>query len=204
MWIKERLGFWTFLSEPALAATRGPMMKTIPLLLAAAACLLSACDGDDGNEAGGNLSGAPVTRTASAAPTGPIAAGESLTGLYEKKEGGLSSQLCIVEKEQGSGRFGLNIWGGNMHACSGSGTVTRNGNQLTLAMEGDRSCSLTAAIEGNSIRLPTEIPEACNYYCGKQANMARVSLARTGTSQADALKARDVVDEPLCDTPRAE
>jgi hypothetical protein len=176
------------------------MMKTIPLLLAAA-CLLPACDGDDGNMSAGNLSGGG-TAQASAKPTAPIAAGESLTGLYEKKEGGLSSQLCIVEKGQGSGRFGLNIWGGNMHACSGSGTVTRNGNQLTLAMEGDRSCTLTAAIEGNSIRLPTQIPEACNYYCGKQASLAGVSLARTGSSQADALKARDVVDEPLCDTPR--
>jgi hypothetical protein len=32
--------------------------------------------------------------------------------------------------------------------------------------------------------------------------MTGVSLARTGTTEADALKARDVVDEPLCDAPK--
>jgi hypothetical protein len=33
--------------------------------------------------------------------------------------------------------------------------------------------------------------------------MTGVSLARTGTTETDALKARDVVDEPLCDSSKA-
>jgi hypothetical protein len=198
MWIMERLGFWRFLCEPTLAGTEGPMMKTLPLLLIATLSLC-ACGGDDEGNSAGNLAGGAKGGAAaqSVKPGTPIAAGDSLTGLYEKKEGGLSSQLCIVERGQGAARFGLNIWGGNMHACSGSGT--REGGKLTLAMEGDRACTVTATIEGDAIRLPSDIPEACNYYCGEQAKMAGVSLARTGNSQADALKARDVVDEPLCD-----
>ena len=180
-------------------------MRILPLLLAATG-LLSACG--SGGDGGGNQAGASGSGSGSGAGSGsaaasaPIAAGDSLTGLYERKEGGLSSQLCIVERGQGAARFGLNLWGANMHACAGAGTATRNGSTLTLVMEGDRSCTLTARIEGNAIRLPDRIPEACGYYCGKQARMTGVSLARTGTTETDALKARDVVDEPLCDAPK--
>lgn len=174
-------------------------MKSTPLLIAAFG-LLTACGsgGGEGNEAtpSGSVEGKGAN---TAAPSAPIEPGDSLTGLYEAQSGGLSSQLCIVERQQGDTRFGLNIWGASMHACAGAGTVARNGNALTLTMEGDRSCSLTARIEGNAIRLPDQVPAACDYYCGKQARMAGVSLARTGSREADALKARDVVDEALCE-----
>jgi hypothetical protein len=171
-----------------------------PLLLAAT-FLLAACDG--GGEGEGNNAASGKGGSGGAAATGPIGADDSLTGLYEKKEGGLSSQLCIVQRGSGEARFGMNLWGGNMHSCSGAGTVARAGQQLTLTMAGDRACTITARIEGNAIRLPESVREGCSYYCGKQARMTGLSLARTGTSEADALKARDVVDEPLCDAPKA-
>ena len=181
------------------------MMKTKPLLFAAT-LLLAACGGGgggEGNEAGASSSGSSSTAAPGTVATAAIRAGESLTGLYEKKEGGLSSQLCLVERGSGgAARFGLNLWGGNMHSCSGAGTAVRKGQQLTLTMEGDRTCSIEARIDGNSIRLPDKVPEGCSYYCGAQARMTGVSLARTGTTEADALKARDVVDEPLCETGR--
>ena len=181
------------------------MMTTTPLLFLAT-LLLAACgsggDGEGNRAAGpgsGKGSGSGSAPASSTPPAGPIRAGESLTGLYEKKEGGLSSQLCIVERS-GSARFGLNLWGANMHSCSGAGTAVREGNRLTLAMAGDRACSIQATIEGNAIRLPETVPEGCSYYCGAGARMTGLSLARTGASEADALKARDVVDEPLCDS----
>jgi hypothetical protein len=179
------------------------MMRIQPLLLAAT-FLLAACGGGEGE--GNNASSAKAASggaagSVAAAASRPIAAGDSLTGLYEKKDGGLSSQLCIVQRG-GDSRFGMNLWGGNMHSCSGAGTATRAGQQLTLTMAGDRACIITARIEGNAIRLPDSVPEGCSYYCGKQARMTGVSLARTGTTEADALKARDVVDEPLCDASR--
>ena len=184
------------------------MMRTMPLLLAAT-LLLAACgsgDGGEGNRSGSSASSGSTSEGGAAAlsaPTAPIAAGDSLTGLYEKKEGGLSSQLCIVERPGTAARFGLNLWGANMHSCSGAGTAVRDGDRLTLTMEGDRTCAVAARIEGNTIRLPDSLPEGCSYYCGARARMAGVSLARVGTTQADALKARDVVDEPLCDAPRS-
>jgi hypothetical protein len=187
------------------------MMRTKPLLLAAT-FLLAACAGGgegEGNEAASTKAGSGKSAPGGAAGSGaaaagrPIAAGDSLTGLYERKDGGLSSQLCIVQRGGGEARFGLNLWGGNMHSCSGAGTAVRSGQQLTLTMAGDRACVITARIQGNAIRLPERVPEGCSYYCGARARMTGVSLARTGTTEADALKARDVVDEPLCDASNA-
>ena len=172
------------------------MMRMKPLLLAAT-FLLTACGSGGQGEGNGAAQSKRVSGAATA--SGPIRAGDSLTGLYEKKEGGLSSQLCIVQSGGGSARFGMNLWGGNMHSCSGAGSAVRAGQQLTLTMEGDRTCTVTARIEGNAIRLPDKVPEGCSYYCGAQARMTGIALARTGTSEVDALKARDVVDEPLCD-----
>jgi hypothetical protein len=200
MWIMERLGSWGFLPEPALAATGRTMMRMKPLLLAAT-FLLSACGG--GGEGDGNKASSAKAASSGSSPTGPIGAGDSLTGLYEAKSGGLSSQLCIVQRGGGEARFGMNLWGGNMHSCSGAGTAVRAGQQLTLTMAGDRACTITARIDGNAIRLPDSVPEGCSYYCGKNAKMTGVSLARTGTTETDALKARDVVDEPLCDAAKA-
>jgi hypothetical protein len=177
------------------------MIKTLPLF--AAAFLLTACGGEggeDGNASvpanGGKAGKSSAARLAAAAP---IAASGPLTGLYESKSGGLSSQLCVVDRGKGAARFGLNIWGGNMHSCSGAGTVARKGSGLTLTMAGDRSCVVEARIEGNAIKLPDKVPEGCSYYCGARAQMTGVTLTRTGSSEADALKARDMVDEALCD-----
>jgi hypothetical protein len=181
------------------------MIKTLPLF--ATFALLAACGGGGGGEDGNTSAPAAGGKTGKgggkAAASAPIAASGPLTGLYEAKSGGLSSQLCIVDRGEGAARFGLNIWGGNMHSCSGAGTAARKGGGLTLTMAGDRSCVIEARIEGNAIKLPDRVPEGCSYYCGARATMTGVSLARTGSSEADALKARDVVDEPLCDTPRA-
>jgi hypothetical protein len=203
MWIMERLTFWRFLPEPKLAATERATMRNLPLLFAASV-LLAACGG--GGDADRNDSASPAANQGGgvAGTVGgarAIAASDSLTGLYEAKSGGLPSQLCIVERGAGATRFGLNIWGANMHACSGAGTVTRDGNRLSLTMAGDRSCTLSATIEGDAVRISDNIPEGCSYYCGQNVAMAGVRLARSGNTQADAMKARDVVDEPLCDAP---
>jgi hypothetical protein len=196
MWIMERLALWRFLPEPTLAATERTAMTRFPLLLAA---LLTAACGGGGEESANQA--APGAGGGGSSPARPIAASDSLTGLYELKSGGLPSQLCIIQRGGGTARFGLNIWGANMHACSGAGTVERKGSKLTLVMAGDRSCTVDATIEGNAIRLSGKMPEGCAYYCGKNVAMTGISLARSGNTEADALKARDVVDEPLCDGP---
>jgi hypothetical protein len=120
-----------------------------------------------------------------------------LGGLYEGG-GDPKHQMCVVRGKGGEQRFGLVVWGGNMHSCSGSGTITRSGDTVRLAMAGDSSCTLEARISGTTIRLPQEVPQGCAYYCGARARLGGAELTQTGTTRDDALKAKDIVGDPLC------
>ncbi len=162
----------------------------IPLLL------LAACSGEEG----GNTTGQPNQ----SAPAGPKASrpGEppalkTLVGLYEGGDSGRPHRMCVVE-EGGDTRFGLVVWGGNDHSCSGAGSVAREGGTLRLSMSGDSACTISAAISGKTITLPAALPAGCAYYCGASAKMTGVSLTQTGTTRADAAKAQDLVGESLC------
>ena len=123
----------------------------------------------------------------------------SLTGLYEGGNSDRPNQLCIVEDGKGApARFGLVVWGGGLHSCSGTGTTERQGDRLTLTMAGDETCTIEAKMEDDTLVLPASAPEGCAYYCGARATLADARFARTGTTPADARKARDLVGDPLC------
>ena len=153
--------------------------------------LLAGCSGQ--GEGGGN-------QAAGEAPAGKAAPGgrlTSLTGLYEGGEVQPPNQMCIIEKG-GEARFGLVVWGSNQHSCSGSGTVARSGNILSLRMAGDEACTIDAMISGKTVTLPTAIPDGCAYYCGERARMAGAVLTQQGDTETDAGKAKDLVGDPLC------
>ncbi|HZG08196.1 MAG TPA: hypothetical protein VEZ70_04355 [Allosphingosinicella sp.] len=167
---------------------------------------LAACGGSDdaGNKAaapGGD--GRPQPQAGKqAAPPGPAKSAvqtAALTGLYEGAAGPQRSQLCIIDKGSGNAQFGINIWGGNMHSCSGAGSAVRAGNKLSLTMAGDQSCTLNATIEGGRVTMPKGVAQGCAYYCGSRARFDGQVLERTGSSAADAMKAVDLAGDPLCD-----
>ncbi|HEV2745844.1 MAG TPA: hypothetical protein VGW34_00925 [Allosphingosinicella sp.] len=165
-------------------------MRQLALVLA----LLAGCS--DGDSQSGNAA-APV------APAAGKGAGEggvltSLTGLYEGGDADPRNQLCMVPGEGGTTRFGLVVWGANMHSCSGSGTASRDGDALRLAMAGDEACTIEAKIAGTTIRFPAAIPDGCAYYCGARAAMDGAAFTRVGATRADAARAKDLVGEPLC------
>src|SRR3712207_6594514 len=166
-------------------------MKTllIPLLL------LAACSQQEGQKESGNTA-APAARD-EGGPAQPPRLG-TLVGLYEGGTSEPKNQMCVVEGKGGGDRFGLVVWGGNMHSCSGAGTVTRNGSKLRLAMAGDSACTIEATVSGNTIRLPESTPAGCAYYCGARASLGGAELTQTGTSKADAMKAKDLAGDPLC------
>jgi hypothetical protein len=121
-----------------------------------------------------------------------------LTGLYEGAPASQPSQLCIIDKGSGNAQFGLVVWGGNMHNCSGSGGAVREGERLRLTMAGDQACAIDAKLENGTISLPATIPDGCSYYCGAGARLAGASFTQKGATAADAMKAKDLVGEPLC------
>ena len=122
----------------------------------------------------------------------------SLTGLYEGSAGEQTNQLCIIDRGSGDARFGLVVWGGNMHSCSGSGSAAREGENLRLTMAGDETCAIEASISGETITLPATVPDSCAYYCGARATLGGATFQRKGATAEDALKAKDLVGEPLC------
>jgi hypothetical protein len=167
------------------------MRICLPVLL----FLAAGCSG--GGEA--DNAAAPAAPEARAPSRAAPANGElsTLIGLYEGGKAGQPDQMCIVERDGGQ-HFGLVVWGANMHSCSGSGTATREGETLRLAMAGDRTCAIDARIDGTIVTFPPTLPEGCAYYCGARANLANASLTQKGTTPADAAKAKDLVGEPLC------
>jgi hypothetical protein len=103
--------------------------------------------------------------------------------------------MCIVEKG-GDSQFGLLVWGGNQHSCSGAGRAVRQGDRLTLTMTGDETCTIDATLRDGVVTLPKTLPLGCAYYCGARASLAGAGFTRAGD---DVKKATDIAGDPLCD-----
>ena len=128
------------------------------------ALAVAGCGGSDGD--GGNAVIAANDATAQGEARGAVekaVATAGLTGLYEGGAGPQKSQLCVVDKGTGNATFGINVWGQNMHSCSGSGGVVREGERLTLTMAGDSACKIEATIRDGVVSLPASVPEGCGY-----------------------------------------
>jgi hypothetical protein len=163
----------------------GPVEITLLLLIALAGCR-------NGGEAGGNGVGA------GSAAGGPVQT-DTLTGLYESGEGTRRNQMCMIDRQGRSTSFGFVTWSSGDANCSGSGVATRDGNRLRLVIDGDESCTLEARIEGRSVTLPGTVPAECQrYYCGAGARMTGVTFDKIGGTEADAMRAVDLVGDPLC------
>jgi hypothetical protein len=167
-------------------------MKKILILFG----VLAACSPQKEPEGGGNqMASAAAPKQSAPAEPSRIA---TLTGLYEGGSAAQPNRMCIVEGKGDEQRFGLVVWGGNLHSCSGSGTVTREGGKLRLAMAGDSACTIEATISGKTVKLPEAVPAGCSYYCGARATLGGAELTQKGTTKAAAMEAKDLVGESLC------
>jgi hypothetical protein len=157
----------------------------VMILISLAGCRRGEGDGNGAAPAAGAASGPVQTQT--------------LTGLYEGGEGSRRNQMCMIEREGRGTSFGFVTWGPGDRNCSGSGTATREGNVLRLRLDGDESCALEARIEGRRVTLPTNIPAQCQaYYCGSGAQISGAAFDKVGGGEPDALRAVDLVGDPLC------
>ena len=174
-------------------------MKKLPPILGVWTLLLLASCGDreaDGNDAASPANGL-VAEGAKDVPATAVATAR-LTGLYEGGAAARKHQLCIIDKGSGDAQFGLVVWGERDMSCSGAGQAARSGDRLTLTMSGDRTCTIEARMVGDEVTLPAAVPEGCSYYCAQGAKLSSVRFARTGSTAADAMKAKDLADDPLC------
>ena len=155
--------------------------------------LVAGCGASGQSQPGANAIG-NGTATAQADET---VAGDALTGLFQSGSGVRPSQMCILDRK-GKAQFGITLWGPNLRACSGAGTVTRAGDRLKLAMAGDSPCTLDATLKGGVVTFSGDVPAGCAYYCGAGTSFAGATLTQRGATRADALKAKDVAGESLC------
>ena len=165
-----------------------------------AALFLASCSqsGEDDREQKSGSAVAPQPRSAPAAqPSAEKGEIASLVGLYEGG-GEPRNQMCVVKGKGGEQRFGLIVWGASQHSCMGSGTITREGDKLRLAMAGDSACTIEGTISGKTIKLPSGVPQGCSYYCGARASLGGAALTQAATGEQAALRAKDVVGESLC------
>jgi len=170
------------------------MKKSLILLLLLAGC--GRDDGAQGNRAQPGPDPGASRPSGASAPAG--ASATRLTGLYEGGSGTQKNQLCIVERG-GEARFGLLVWGGNLHSCSGAGAAVRVGERLSLRMTGDETCTVEATLKDGIVTLPATLPTGCTYYCGARATLANATFTRAGSTEAEARKATDIAGDPLCD-----
>lgn len=178
-----------------LASQGIAMKKTLILLL-----LLASCRGQEaGNESanvatpGGEATGGPKASGSAGADGAPT----SLTGLYEGGAAARKNQLCIIESG-GEAQFGFVVWSEGLKSCLGAGKAMRSGNRITLNMAGDESCTIEARMDGDRLTLPKAIPQGCGYYCAAGASLSGAAFSKAGSSREDALKAKDIVGDPLC------
>lgn len=163
-------------------------MTARPLIGALALLALAGCGRDDGEIGANQAAPAPA----------PAAVGTTqLTGLYESADT-RPNQMCVIDSGAGNARFGLVVWGAELHSCSGIGEAVRDGNVLRLSMAGDEQCVIEARIDGTSVTLPETAPEGCAYYCGARARLGSASFEKVGDTPQDALRATDLVGDPLC------
>ncbi len=168
--------------------------SVLVLLLLTAACGTSAPPaGSENKMSGGGIAGSAP----SAAPV-PGASPTDLTGLYEKQSGETANQLCMVAKGPDKARFGLVVWGSNLHSCSGAGEAARNGDRLVLTMDGESECRIEAALKDGVVTLASPAPAGCSYYCGARARFDGATFTRIGATRDEAMKATDLAGGPLC------
>lgn len=157
------------------------MMRGFRWSAAVAACLLAGCGGN-GSDAGGDA--------------GP---GGAVSGLYTQTQGERRGQLCLVERDGRAGSFGFITWGRGDANCSGSGSIRKEADRLTLLLDGDEGCSIEAEAEGGALRVTRSLSGECaRYYCAGGASLDGVRFERSEDGIVGAGKARDLVGAPLC------
>ena len=166
----------------------GPLEIALLLLIA-----LAGCRGEE------QANGSPGQPAPGGGGSGKAVQTATLTGLYEGGEAPRRNQMCMIEREGRATSFGFVTWGPGDKNCSGAGTATREGDVLRLRLDGDESCALEARVDGRKVTLPANIPSECQrYYCGSGAQMSGATFDKVGGEQADAMRAVDLVGDPLC------
>lgn len=161
------------------------MRKRLALLL-----MLAGCDGRNAPTADLD-GGAKLEAAAVAAGLVPDPERASLVGSWARD----TDRICVVPNGAGAARIGVLIDYGDGNGCAGSGSVTRSGDKLELAIGG---CRLNARFDGERIIFPPSVDAACERLCRGNATLAALSVEQVSQSAAEAATLRTPSGRPLC------
>ena len=160
--------------------------------MALAAFALAGCSSKQ--EAADTASGGAGARLEQAAiATGVIRdpASADLTGVYANDP----EQVCVVPAAQDF-RIGVALDYGQGQACSASGSLKRSGGVLKVDL-GD-GCAFDARFDGQGIKFPGALPDACSRKCSGRATMAGLSVDALSNSLSEATALADAKGRLLC------
>jgi hypothetical protein len=153
------------------------------------ALLLAGCGGAEQgaavDSAGAKLESAATQAGLIANPKG------SIQGSWARD----TDRVCVVDSGNGTSRIGATVDYGENQACNASGTVSRSGDRLRIAFGG---CKFEANFDGDRIRFPADIPEACEKLCTGRASLAALAVDRLSESRSEASALRSAKGQLLC------
>jgi hypothetical protein len=160
------------------------MRAVLVLLLALTAC----SGGQSGNaQAPQDLETAAIERGLVRDPDD-----SDLTGLYARD----TDRICVV-RAGSAYRIGAYVDYGDRITCSGAGTVERDGATLRITL-GKEGCSFDAQYDGDRIKFPGVLPDACKKLCARRAAFTGLEATRLSESAAEAAAMRDAAGRRLC------
>jgi hypothetical protein len=161
------------------------MRAAVALLLALAAC--SGDKGGDNAKQPQDLESAAIERGLVRDPDD-----SDLTGLYARD----TDRVCVV-RSGSAYRIGAYVDYGDRITCSGTGSVERDGAMLKITL-GEDGCSFDAQYDGDRIKFPGALPDACKKLCARRAAFTGLEAARLSESAAEAAAMRDAGGRRLC------
>lgn len=160
------------------------MRIALALLLALAAC----SGGQGGNaQAPQDLETAAIERGLIRDPDD-----SDLSGLYARD----TDRICIV-RAGSAYRIGAYVDYGDRITCSGAGSVERSGETLKVTL-GKDGCTFDAHYDGDRIKFPGVLPDACKKLCARRASFTGLEGTRLSESGAEAAAMRDAAGRRLC------
>jgi hypothetical protein len=118
-------------------------------------------------------------------------ASADLTGVYANDP----ERVCVVPAAQDF-RIGVTLDYGEGQRCSASGTLKRKGDALKVDL-GD-GCAFDARFDGQGIKFPGALPDACGKKCTGRATMAGISVDALSASLSEATALTDAKGRALC------
>jgi hypothetical protein len=155
------------------------------------ALLLGACSGADvpaNTAAPQDLESAAIERGLVRDPDE-----SEIAGVYARD----TDRLCIVPAGSDY-RIGAHVDYGDGITCSASGTLSRAGGTLHVALGGQGACSFDARLDGDRISFPGGLPDSCATLCRGRASYAGLEAVRMSESVAEARAMRDTGRRRLC------